>query len=92
MDKCTLCIQKREKGEAPVCVKNCCGEALHVGDINDPDSEVSKLLREAGEENVYKLKDFGNKPTVCYILRNDKWIDVLPQDCLETRRGKKDDK
>jgi hypothetical protein len=53
---------------------------------------VSKLLREAGEENVYKLKDFGNKPTVCYILRNDKWIDVLPQDCLETRRGKKDDK
>lgn len=90
MDKCTMCIQMRERGEVPHCVSNCCGEALHVGDINDPQSEVSVLLREAGEENIYQLKDFGNKPSVCYILKNDKWIDVLPQECIEVRRGRKE--
>lgn len=89
MDKCTMCIEKREKGQVPACVKNCCGEALHVGDINDPDSEVSRMLREAGEEHVFTLRDFGNAPSARYILRNEKWIDVLPQECLETRRGKK---
>lgn len=89
MDKCTMCIEEREKGELPACVKNCCGGALHVGDINDPDSSVSKLLKEAGEEHVFRLRDFGNEPSACYILKNEKWMDVLPQDCLEVRKGKK---
>lgn len=89
MDKCNTCIARREKGELPACVKNCSGGALHVGDINDPESEVSKLLKEAGEENVYTLRDFGNGPTVRYILRHAKWEDVLPQDCHDTRRGRK---
>ena len=87
MDKCNLCEQLREKGEKPACVKNCCGDALHFGDLNDPESEVSKLLAEAGEENVYTLRDEGNKPSVRYILKNAKWIDVLPQEHLEVRRG-----
>lgn len=88
MDKCTMCINRRENGEVPMCVSNCCGEALHVGDINDPESEVSKIIAAAGEENIYRLRDFGNKPATIYILKNDKWIDVLPQECIETRRGR----
>lgn len=88
MDKCTMCKELREEGEQPACVKSCTGRALHVGDINDPDSEVSKLLKEAGEDNIYKLRDFGNEPSVRYILKNDTWQDVVPQDILETRRGK----
>jgi len=85
MDKCNICAQLREEGETPACVKNCAGRALYVGDINDPDSEVSKLLRDAGAENVYTLHDFGNKPGVRYILRNHRWIDVLPQDGCKTK-------
>ncbi len=85
MDKCNICEQLRKEGEPPACVKNCAGRALYVGDIHDPDSEVSKLLKNAGEENVYTLRDFGNKPGVRYILRRDKWIDVLPQDSEKTK-------
>lgn len=88
MDKCTMCVDEREAGETPACVKNCCGGALHVGDINDPDSEVSKLIREAGEENVYKLRDCGTKPSVTYILKREEWVDILPQECVIVRRGK----
>ena len=89
MDKCNLCAQLREVGEEPACVKNCCGHALHFGDINDPESEVSKLLKEAGEEHVHTLRDLGNAPGVRYILRRGEWVDVLPQDCEETKRGRK---
>ena len=31
-------------------------------------------------ENVYSLKDFGNKPAGRFILRNAKWIDMLPKE------------
>lgn len=78
MDKCTLCAESRAAGEEPACVKNCPGSAMHYGDINDPESEVSKLLQAAGEGHVYSLQDFGNKPSTRYILMHDTWQDVLP--------------
>ncbi|MFD1670805.1 4Fe-4S dicluster domain-containing protein [Agrilactobacillus yilanensis] len=87
-DKCDLCAQSRQQGNAPACVKNCSGGALHVGDLNDPESDVSKLLADAGEANVYNLRDFGNGPAVKYILKNDDWLDILPQECVSVRRGK----
>lgn len=89
MDKCNLCAASRENGEKPACAHNCTGSALMVGDIEDPESIVSKKLAEAGEENIYHLRDFGNKPSVCYILRYADWIDVLPQECEEMKRGRK---
>ena len=52
MDKCNICAQLRAVGETPACVRNCPGRALHVGDINDPDSEVSRLLRDTPAEFI----------------------------------------
>ncbi|KJF28770.1 4Fe-4S ferredoxin [Clostridium aceticum] len=89
MEKCTLCDHLRKIGEKPACVKNCPGRALMVGDINDPNSEISIKLKEAGSENVHSLKDFGHSPSVRYILRKAQWQDVLPQEC-ETLRGRKE--
>ena len=78
MDKCTGCVQLRDEGEEPACVRNCAGRALHFGDIKDPESEVSKLLA-ANEGHVYTLKDDnGNHPSGRFILKNQKWIDMLP--------------
>ena len=78
MDKCTGCVQLRDEGKEPACVRNCAGRALHFGDINDPESEVSKLLA-ANEGHVYTLKDDnGNHPSGRFILKNQKWIDMLP--------------
>ncbi len=83
MDKCTLCVSAREVGAKPACVKNCAGKALHYGDINDPESDVSKVLQKAGEENVFALRDFGNKPTTRYVLKRATWKDVLPHGLKE---------
>ena len=87
MDKCNLCAELREEGGTPACVWNCAGGALHYGDINDPESEVSKILA-ANEGNVYTLKDEnGNKPSGRFILKQFKWIDMLPFEFEEKLRG-----
>ncbi len=87
MDKCNLCVQRRDEDLEPACVRNCVGRALHVGDIEDPESEVSKLLAE-NEGHVYTLKDEnGNEPSGRFILRKCKWIDELPFDFERRWRG-----
>jgi Fe-S-cluster-containing dehydrogenase component len=78
MDKCNICAPRRSVGETPACVKNCAGGALHFGDINDPSSEVSRLL-EQNKEFVFTLKDNENsRPAGRFILKNEEWIDLLP--------------
>ena len=79
----------REKGETPACVWNCVGGALHYGDINDPESEVSKLLKE-NEGHIYTLKDENdNRPSGRFILKKHEWIDMLPFEFEEALRGGK---
>lgn len=79
-DKCDLCSERRQEGLEPVCVMNCSGKAILYGDLNDENSEVSKALREAGQDHVFALKDFGGQPSGRFILRKAHWQDVLPQD------------
>ena len=76
-DKCDLCPALRKAGEAPACVKNCSGAAISVGDVGDPQSEVSKLLAKAGER-AYALPDSGVKPSGRFIVRGAKWQEPLP--------------
>ena len=86
MEKCNLCMSA---DEAPACVRNCAGSALAVGDLDDPDSTVCRMIEDAGPQNVHQLRDFGNHPTTRYILRSAAWQDVMPQDCtLPGRRGR----
>ena len=68
VEKCTTCAHLTDSGEKPACVKNCVGKARLYGDRNDPNSDVSKALRAAGAQNVHKLPDKGNHPSVAYIL------------------------
>lgn len=46
VDKCHFCIHRIRKGEEPYCVVSCPARARIVGDKNDPNSEVSKLLKQ----------------------------------------------
>jgi len=43
--KCTLCAHRIDKGLRPACVETCPTKALTFGDRNDPNSELSKLLK-----------------------------------------------
>ena len=45
VEKCTFCDERLDKGQPPACVEACPEKALVFGDLNDPDSEVRRLLR-----------------------------------------------
>lgn len=44
VDKCTFCVQRVESGLVPSCVNTCVGNARIFGDLNDPDSEISRFI------------------------------------------------
>ena len=67
VEKCTLCAHRVDVGEEPFCVKICGAKSRIFGDIDDPNSEISQKIREAGN-NVHTLVDVGNHPSVRYIL------------------------
>ena len=81
VEKCTLCNHLQAAGEQPACVKACCAHARFFGDIDDPESDVSKAIKAAGPENVHAMRDVGNKPTVRYILHKKygDWTEDQPK-------------
>ena len=64
--KCAFCHHRSSNGLLPACVGTCVTKARVFGDLNDPDSDVSKLLAEAGGGEVL-LADMGMEPSVRYV-------------------------
>lgn len=67
VDKCTMCDHLIDNGQAPACVTTCQGRARIFGDLNDPDSEVSKLVNEHNLDQNRLLLDKETDPRVYYI-------------------------
>jgi len=65
MGKCTFCVHRIEKGLLPACVANCPAGVYSFGDLNDPDSEVSRRLN--SEQSFTLAEDLGTKPRVHYL-------------------------
>ena len=85
MEKCTFCVQRINEGKIhasaenrplkdgeikPACVQSCTANALVFGDLDDPESAVSRLSRSPRGSKL--LEDHGTKPKVTYLQR-DAW-------------------
>jgi phenylacetyl-CoA:acceptor oxidoreductase subunit 1 len=81
--KCDFCVERIDKGLAqglqpgihpeatPMCVNYCISEALIFGDLEDPTSEVSKMI---SENKVTRLReDLGTNPSVYYVA--ELWLE-----------------
>lgn len=84
MEKCTFCIQRISAAEieaeatqatlrdgdiTPACAQSCTANALVFGNLNDPDSAVSRLSRSPRGSTL--LEDLGTEPNVTYLQRED---------------------
>lgn len=75
--KCTFCSDRIDAGIAeglvpgvdpratPACVNSCIADALHFGDADDPQSNVSRLLRE--NANFRMHEELGTEPGFYYL-------------------------
>jgi Fe-S-cluster-containing dehydrogenase component len=64
-DKCTFCDHRVRDGKAPACVSVCPTHCMHFGDLDDPKSAVSELLRTRKHHTL--LPEAGTKPKVFYL-------------------------
>lgn len=86
VEKCNLCQDIIDSGEVdlPRCVSQCCGMARWYGDAEQgiesfegPRGErLGDFVNDFTEDQVYKLTDVGNGPSMFYIMRNIKWQGV----------------
>ncbi len=80
-DKCTFCVHRVDQGLLPACVETCVGGARVFGDLNDPESDVSLLIK---ENSVQTLKPAtGNEPQVFYVDL-DSYLQDRPNEGLPT--------
>jgi molybdopterin-containing oxidoreductase family iron-sulfur binding subunit len=63
--KCHFCLHRLERGMLPECVTSCVGRATFFGDLNAPDSLVSRLS--AQPNKMVLLEHLGTKPRVTYL-------------------------
>lgn len=65
VEKCTFCYHRLSKGQQPACVEACPLKARAFGDLNDPNSEVSELLRT--RPHFQLLVEKGADPSTFYL-------------------------
>ncbi len=77
VEKCTFCFHRIDQGlkegkkigeeVVPACVEACPAHTLSFGDLDDPNSEVSRLL--ASRQWVRLREGMGTEPKVFYLLK-----------------------
>ena len=74
-EKCNLCAHRIEIGLEPACVTVCPTDAILVGDLNDPDSAVARIV--AREPVTVRRPEKGTNPGLFYKGAHQATLDPL---------------
>ncbi len=65
VEKCTFCVHRLEAGLNPACVDACPSQARTVGDLDDPNSVVSRLIERFNGQPL--RPQLGLRPKIFYV-------------------------
>jgi molybdopterin-containing oxidoreductase family iron-sulfur binding subunit len=65
VEKCQLCVHRIDRGELPACVEICPAQARYFGDLDDPQSDVAKVV--ASRSSHQLLLEKGTSPNVYFL-------------------------
>lgn len=64
VEKCRLCIEMVREGGIPACVATCPTGVRIFGDLDDPNSEISRFIAETGAQPL--RADLNTRPKIFY--------------------------
>jgi len=67
VEKCTFCTERLAVGKIPACVEAAPKGGLLFGDLEDPNSEVRKIV--ANQYTIRRKPDLGTSPAVYYVIK-----------------------
>ncbi|MDD2389904.1 MAG: 4Fe-4S dicluster domain-containing protein [Desulfobacterales bacterium] len=73
VDACDLCADRIAEGKLPWCAERCIGHAMMVGDLDDPNSDISKDIKRTNAKPL--ASHFGTRPKVYYAYAD---INAVP--------------
>ena len=66
VDKCTFCLHRVKEGLQPACVAACPTKCMYFGDIDDPNSEISHMLKTRKQKTL--APEAGTNPHIFYLI------------------------
>ncbi len=66
MEKCTFCSERLSEGKIPACVEAAPQGGLVFGDMEDPASEVRKIV--TNKYTIRRKPDLGTGPAIYYLI------------------------
>jgi Fe-S-cluster-containing dehydrogenase component len=66
VDKCTFCEHRVAVGEKPACVEACPTKCMYFGDLDDPGSDVSKVLKTRKFKTL--IPEAGTEPHLYFLI------------------------
>lgn len=76
-DKCTFCVHRLDVGLLPACVESCVGGARIIGDLQDSNSQISKIIAAHKSELKVLKPNAGTVPHVFYLGLDDAFVDQV---------------
>lgn len=103
MEKCSFCVQRIQAGKLQAklenrtlkdgdiqtaCSSSCPSDAIVFGDMNDPNSEISKLMK--NQRSYVMLEEYNVQSSVNYMTQIRNVDEVLAGDYKESAHGNND--
>ncbi len=73
-DKCTFCAHRLEAGLLPACVESCVGGARIIGDMRDPESQISRMIDEHRDALMVLQPEKNTLPQVFYLGMDERFV------------------